>query len=359
MTEPSGPRPKTLSERTLAGVVAVPLLVACWVAVAITPLPYVIYSPGTTLDVLGETDGKEIIDVSGHRTYRDDGSLDMTTIYLTRPGGKVTLMDLLIAWVSDEEAVYPYETVYGAEETRESSDREGAVQMVSSQDAAVAAALTALDYQVTQVVEVLNVSEDLPAAGKLQLRDRIDSVNGEPVKTAEDVVRLVRSAPSGEPVRFGIVRDGRPRTVAITPKLVDGVPRVGIVPGPGFDFPFQVRLNVDSNIGGPSAGLMFALGIYDTLTPGSLTDGRTVAGTGTIAADGTVGPIGGIAQKVVAARDADAELFLVPADNCAEAVTAPREQMRLVKVASMAEALQAIETWTEDPDAELPACEPS
>ena len=102
--------------------------------------------------------------------------------------------------------------------------------------------------------------------------------------------------------------------------------RVGIVPGTGFTFPFDVHVNIDPDIGGPSAGLMFSLAIYDTLTPGSLTGDELVAGTGTIPDDGSVGPIGGIQQKIVAARDDGAELFLVPPDNCADALGAPNER---------------------------------
>ena len=121
-------------------------------------------------------------------------------------------------------------------------------------------------------------------------------------------------------------------------------------------FPFEVSVNIDPSIGGPSAGLMFSLGIYDTLTPGSLTGGETVAGTGTIDATGKVGPIGGIQQKIAGARAAGAELFLVPPDNCGDAVGAANGDMRLVKAASMHTAVEAIETWADDPDADLPTC---
>jgi PDZ domain-containing protein len=101
---------------------------------------------------------------------------------------------------------------------------------------------------------------------------------------------------------------------------------------------------------------MFSLGIYDTLTKGSLTDGRTIAGTGTIDAAGVVGPIGGIQQKIVGARDAGAELFLVPPDNCDEAVEAPNGDMRLVEAPTTHSALDSIKKWVADPDAKLPTC---
>lgn len=125
---------------------------------------------------------------------------------------------------------------------------------------------------------------------------------------------------------------------------------------PRLDLPFEVSVNIDDGIGGPSAGLMFSLSIYDTLTPGSLTGGEIIAGTGTVDALGTVGPIGGIQQKIVAARDAGAELFLVPADNCGEALGAPRGDLRLVKVESTKDAITSLESWVDDHDADLPTC---
>ena len=143
----------------------------------------------------------------------------------------------------------------------------------------------------------------------------------------------------------------------MAPKIDDdGVPRIGIVPGNGFDFPFQVHVNIDPDVGGPSAGLMFSLAIYDTLTPGSLTGDAAVAGTGTMSEDGSVGPIGGIQQKIVGARDDGAELFLVPPDNCADALQAPNGDMRLVRADTMHDAVEALETWVDDPDATLPTC---
>ncbi|WP_235737713.1 S16 family serine protease [Nocardioides alcanivorans] len=131
---------------------------------------------------------------------------------------------------------------------------------------------------------------------------------------------------------------------------------IGIYPGTSYVFPFQVSIGIDPNIGGPSAGLMFSLAIYDTLTPGPLTGERSVAGTGTIDADGNVGSIGGIQQKIAGARDAGSELFLVPADNCADAEGAPNGSMRLAKVSTFEDARAAIETFAADKNAKLPTC---
>jgi PDZ domain-containing protein len=229
--------------------------------------------------------------------------------------------------------------------------------MVSSQDAAIAVALTELGYDVQPAVEVFSVTKDAPADGKLEVRDVIVAVNGSPISTTEEVGNAVRSTPKGQDVTLTVVRDGEEREVTVTPGERDGAPFIGIDMLPGYRFPFDVSVDVDPNIGGPSAGLMFSLAIYDTLTPGSLTGGAVVAGTGTIDPEGKVGPIGGIQQKVAAARDTGAELFLVPPDNCDEALDAPNDDMRLVRADTMHDAVAAIEAWVEDPDAALPSCE--
>ncbi len=136
-----------------------------------------------------------------------------------------------------------------------------------------------------------------------------------------------------------------------------GSPQVGIVLGQGYRLPFPVNITIDPRIGGPSAGLMFSLAIYDTLTPGSLTEDGSIAGTGEIAPDGTVGPIGGIQQKIVGADDAGAQLFLVPSDNCDDARGAHNGDMRLAKVTNFEDAITTVQAWAKDHDAELPSCD--
>ncbi len=345
-----------MSQRLLATALALILLLGLATAALFVPLPYVTYDPGPTVDVLGEKNGKEIVQVTGHPTYRDDGQLRLTTVYVTSPDSHVSLFDAMDAWISDRRGIYPYDAVYAPGETAEESKTESAVEMVTSQDAAIATALRELGYDLTPIVEVLNVADGLPSEGKLEVRDVLVRVGDTTITKPDDVLAAIKGAPEGAALDFAILRDKKPMTVSITPRLVEGERRIGILTGPGFTFPFQVEVNIDENIGGPSAGLLFSLGIYDTLTPGSLTDDRVVAGTGTIDADGKVGAIGGIQQKIVAAGDAGAELFLVPADNCDDAVGAPRGELRLVRVATMHEAVEAIETWTQDDEADLPAC---
>ena len=349
-----------MTQRTLAGLLAVPLLVALWFQVLREPLPYVIYAPGLTVDVLGTTDGdeegSEIIEVSGAETYEDDGQLRLTTVLVTQPQTDVNLFQLLGAWIDGDDAVYPYDSIYGPQDTDASKDEEGAFQMATSQDDAIAVALTELGYDVNPSPVVSVVLEQSPADGELEVGDHLLAINGAEVTSIEDAGQAVDEAPDGEPVELRILRGKEERTLSITRAEIDGQLRLGFEMRNSYQFPVQVNVGVDPAIGGPSAGLMFSLAIYDTLTEGSMTGGESVAGTGTIAADGAVGPIGGIDQKIAGAREDGAGLFLVPAENCDDAYESPNGDMRLTRVATMSEAVDAVEAWAADSDADLPQC---
>lgn len=347
-----------MTQRTTAGLMAVLLLGALVAWMVFRPMPFVTYEPGDTFDVLGEQDGEEIIQVSGHKAYRDAGELRMTTVLVSTPGARLDLFTLMSDWLDPNDAVYPYDAVYEPDLDQEENREEGQVEMVTSQDSAAAAALRELGYDVTPVIEVLAVTDGTPAAGKLKVRDVLLEVGGVPITTGDDVAKAVAAA-KDEPVDFKVRRggeDGRIVETSITPTTIDGVQRVGIRIGTGFDLPFEVSVNISDTIGGPSAGLLFSLAIFDTLTPGSLTGDEVVAGTGTIDDTGKVGPIGGIQQKIVGAREDGAQLFLVPPDNCDDALGARNGDMRLVKAVTMHAAVKAIEKWVADPDAKLPTC---
>ena len=346
-----------MSQRTRAGLLALCLLAVLWGTALLVPLPYVTYYPGPTVDILATNDGEETVQVNGHKAYYDDGELRMTTVYVSTPQEHVTLPDLLRAYFDPDAAVWPRSSVYAPDETDESNDRESAVAMVSSQDTAVAAALTELGEKVDPIVEVLDVTPGLPADGKLEVRDVLLEVGGTKITGAQDVVDAVDRAKAGQPIRFVVRRGEKEVTTDITPRKVGDDLRVGITPGVGFDFPYRVSVDIADNIGGPSAGLMMSLAIYDTLTPGSVTDGFDIAGTGTITPSGEVGPIGGIQQKIAAARDAGADLFLVPADNCDGIGGVDPGDMRLAKATTMHDAVETLSTWVDDPNAPLPSCE--
>jgi PDZ domain-containing protein len=347
-----------MTQRTWAALLAVPLFVGLGLYVAITGLPFVTYAPGPTVNVLGDNGGEPIIEVTGHPSYRDDGELRMTTVSVTQRDARLDLFTLMRTWLSRDDAVYPFFAQYGSTGSSKQDTQEGQVEMVTSQDAAVAAALTQLDIPIHPVIEVVSVTDGMPADGKLEVRDKLRAVGGTTVTSTTDVAKLIGEVPDGESVRVKVERDGEPVTVRVTPVTKEGHRMVGITLQPSYEFPFDVAVNISDSIGGPSAGLMFATSIYDTLTPGSLTGGDVVAGTGTITPDGKVGQIGGIQQKIAGARQDGAQLFLVPPANCADALGGDNGSMRLAKAATLAKAIAEIKAWTADHDAELPSCEP-
>ena len=350
-----------MRRRTWAILLAAVLVVGLSVVAYREPVPYVTFSPGPTVNVLGEFDKKAIISVSGHESYRDKGGLRLTTIVPSGPSDKINLLTMVAAWADPDRSVYPYRAIYAKQDTRASVREQSSEQMVSSQDNAVAAALRALDISFTTAIRVATVDKDGPADGKLEAGDVVLRVNGSKVSTLEDLTGKIRPLPIGSRVTLVVRRDGertkeRMTTVASPQDKKSSALRVSIAPG--FQFPFDVKLNLDQNIGGPSGGLMFATGIYDVLTPGSLTDGKVIAGTGEIDDQGNVGEIGGIQQKLVGAQDDGARLFLVPAGNCAEALGGhyDPDKMRLVKVSTFTQALSDVKAWVKDPNASLPRC---
>jgi PDZ domain-containing protein len=351
-----------MSRRILSSVVASVLLAALLVAAFLLPVPYVTMSPGPTVDVLAESGGKPGIEVEGAKTYPTEGDLRLTTVSVTSPTRELSLVDALAAWFDGTRAVYPRDVIYPPEQSVADVQRESSVQMVGSQDTAIAVALQELGYRLPLLTEVLGVTQGAPADGKLKPRDVLVEVNGVTIKDVNQVSAAVQKSPPGEDATFVVRRDGKTRTITVTTEESEdekGKAVVGVEIGTGYDFPFDVKVRIDEAIGGPSAGLIFATAVYDTLTPGALTGGHDVAGTGTIDAAGKVGPIGGIQQKIVAAADAGAEVFLVPPANCQAALGAKvdEDEIRLVKAPTLHSALQSLETYAADENAELPSCE--
>jgi PDZ domain-containing protein len=351
-----------MSRRTLSSVVVGVLLAVLVIAAALLPVPYVTMSPGPTVDVLAKSDGEKVVTVSGQDTYPTRGELRLTTVSVTSPGRDLSLVDALAAWFDSTRAVYPRDVIYPPEQSVEEVERESSVQMVSSQDTAIAVALQELGYDLPLHTEVRSVSTDLPADGKLKAGDVILSVNGTRIRDVAQVSKAIQRTGAGEPARFEVRRDGKERSVTVVATESEDEPGravVGVEIGNGYDFPFEVDLNLDDNIGGPSAGLIFSLAVYDTLTPGALSGGHDVAGTGSIDARGRVGAIGGIQQKIVAAEAAGAEVFLVPPDNCPSALEAgvSDDEIRLVKAPTMHSAVESLTAWADDENADLPRCE--
>ncbi len=310
--------------RRLAGWIAAG---SAMVALA-APTPYIVESPGPAIDVLGTYEGREVLTVTGEEDTDqvDDhgasgGRLDMTTVLVGGPPtSTTTATDLFGALLDPGADVIPRELVYPTGTTSEEVSAGNTAAMVSSQEVATAAALTELGVDYRTHLTVQEFTPGSAAEGTLQTGDVITEAGGEAVADVPGLKRVL-NASDGEPVPMRIERDGRDQQVDVPVSAApEGGPDrwlMGAYLGQAFEFPVQVDIALE-DVGGPSAGLMFALSIVDRLSPGDLTGGEHVAGTGTVTPDGTVGAIGGIPQKVRGARAAGAEVFLAPVDNCAE-----------------------------------------
>jgi PDZ domain-containing protein len=320
-------------------------LVGLVLLAALLPVPYVALAPGPTEDTLGNRDGTPLIDIDGRRSYPAEGKLELVTVSVTGgPGSRLDLITALRGWVDDEVAVVPEETVYPPDVTAEQVRSENVAQMALSQQDATVAALRHLDIPVHgPYVAVTAVVRGQPADGRLRPGDRILRVDGQAVRTPEQVRAAIQAHQPGEQVALTVVRDGTRRQLNVPTTAEDGRTVVGFYPGVVYDYPFDIRID-PGEIGGPSAGLMFALGIVEKLTPGSLAGDAVIAGTGTIDPDGQVGAIGGVQQKLVGAAESGAEYFLAPVGNCADIPDEPPQGLQVVAVSSLQEALSALET---------------
>ncbi|SDK57985.1 PDZ domain-containing protein [Arthrobacter sp. ov407] len=345
------------NNRSSAMLVSGLLAAALGITAVSLPVPYVIESPGPTFNTIGQDNGKPVISVSGHETFPAKGSLDLTTVYVDGgPNGPVSVVEALSAWLNGTKAVYPQELLFPTGVTKEQSQQESATAMTTSQENAVAAALKELNIPFGQKLQVSGLPDDSASKGLLQAGDVLVSINDKPI-TALGVVQAELAAGNGKPVKVIVERAGARVPVTITPaKNSAGRYILGVLLQYKFTFPFNVTISLDK-VGGPSAGMMFALGIIDTVTPGDLTGGKHIAGTGTITPDGAVGPIGGIAQKMQGARSGGATLFLAPAANCDDVLGHIPDGLQVVRVENLAEARKAVDLAASGGDTSgLPVC---
>lgn len=333
------------------------MALVCVVCMAVVPSGYVITAPGVVLDTLGKADGQELITISGRTTYPTDGTLDLTTVTVYGgPNGPAGLLHLLQAWIGDDQVVQPTEELYGSDETEEEASEAATQEMTDSQSSATAAALGELGVEVPLELTLAGVADGVPAADVLEADDVLLDVNGTAATTLSGYKSLLDGVTPGDTVPVTVRRDGEKTTVQVTTvEGTEGQALLGVYLTVEIDPPFEVEINIDS-IGGPSAGQMFALGIYDKLTPGSLTGGQSVAGTGTIDLDGEVGAIGGIRQKLIAARRAGATWFLAPESNCTEVVGHVPDGLTVVPVQSLAESIETLKAIADGDTSALPAC---
>jgi len=333
-----------MSRRSLTLLIASVGVIAALAIAVLVPVPYVILGPGPTLNTLGkDSSGQPIIIIEGHPTYPAIGHLNMVTVgYQGGPGVTINIFSALAAWLNPHEAVVPESELFAPGQTQQQAQQQDNQQMTGSQEDATAAALTELHIPYQTLVVVEQTQPGFPAAGVLKAGDVITAVDGHPVTGVSSLTALIGVHPAGSTLTLTIVRGGQTQTVQVGTKEVAGRPVMGVQVYEQYKFPFTVKFSV-GDIGGPSAGMMFALGIIDKLTPMNLTGGKFIAGTGEIEASGKVDPIGGIQQKMVGARNAGATIFLAPAANCADVKGAIPAGLQVVKVSTLSQAVSDLE----------------
>jgi Lon-like protease len=323
----------------------------------------VVYLPGPVYDTLGTIDDQPVVTVEeGLSTYPTDGELYLTTVRLDGgPGEEVTAWEWLRASLDPALSVYPREQVFREDTTAEQVREQNTELMQHSQQDAAVVGLRAAGVEVPEDIVVAQVMVDAPADGVLHVDDQILRVEGEAVTDTETVRSRLQEVEAGQVATMTVVRDGEELEIEVPTKRDEDSGRtiVGVYLAPRYELPYDVTIQA-GRVGGPSAGLMFALAVYDTLTPGALTGGTSIAGTGTITGLGNVGPVSGVAQKMHASQRAGVDLFLAPADNCDEVVGAEPDGLLVVPVSTFDEALGYVEQVASADgvaDLALPVCD--
>lgn len=348
-----------MTRQTWTALVSAAVFIGLAVLLVVVPVPFVTWGPGGTRDTLGAAGGEPLIQVQDAATYPTTGRLDMTVVSVTAADARLSLPQALLAYWLPHHDTLPRSAVYAPGKSAEEVESEDADLMSTAQDDAVVAALRAAGQPVTPMPAVASVTVGGPAHELLLPGDLVVAVDGVTTPDRTAVQSAVRRHRPGDQVSFRVLRQRAETTVevrTVASSTEAGVPVVGITLGPGYRYGPRISFDIGQRIGGPSAGLVFALAIYDRITPGPLLEGRHVAGTGTITPSGDVGNIGGLQEKIAGAEDAGAEVFLVPAANCGD-LAGLTSDMTLVRVATLQDAVDALRTLDQPGGAErLPRC---
>ncbi len=350
------------------------LVVALVIAGATVPINKVIQAPGPTWNVLADaSDGadEDLLTVTGTETFETSGALRMTTVSVSGcPGYPVTFFMLVDAWLSSDKTILERDQVCPESLTAEQVEEVNQAQMTSSQDAAVVAALMETGAATRMTLTVEGTVDEQAGSG-LEVGDVLESIT-----TADGATTTITSYPQlrelmttiapATPLTLRVNRDGAAVDVELTtiaPQDADGDGEpdsegslLGLSLSARADSDVDATFSL-SDVGGPSAGTIFALGIIDEITPGDLTGGKDIAGTGTISIDGTVGAIGGIKQKMAGAHKDGSDYFLAPAANCNEVVGSVPDGLEVYAVETLHEAVEAVEAIAAEDTSELMTCE--
>jgi len=347
-----------MTRQTWTAFVSAFFFVGLAVVLAAMPVPFVSWSPGQTRDTLAMVGNEPIIKVEGTETYPTTGRLDMTVVSVTPSEARLSLPQALLAYWMPHRDTLPRSAVYAPGQTADEVEADEINAMRTSQDDAIVAALRAAGQPVVEMPVIFSVTVGGPAHNLLMPGDLVSAVDGFNTMSTTEVTKRVQDHEIGDKIVFDTIRDGTAMRIIVTAaesSTLSGQAVVGISLSTGHRYQPKISFDLGQQIGGPSAGLVFALAIYDKITEGPLLGDRHVAGTGTIDATGRVGPIGGIQEKVAGADDAGATVFLVPAENCAD-MAGVQTDLNLIKVATLTEAISAMQALAGTSAAAVPRC---
>lgn len=369
------------------------LVLVVTVMLVFIPVPYVVLSPGPTINILGSHEGAPTIHISGDdpRTgepvtldpVHDDsedaeggkdqpGQLRMVTVMQRGgPGGRLNSIDLIRSWLSGHDEILPYDQVFPPNVTSEEVDAASHAQLESSQSAASVVALEHLGWDVPADVQIEGAVPGSDAVGKVEQGDQLQSITTpdgtvHPVNSGSIPFALMQTVPPDSNMTLTVVRDGKTLDIPIVSSKKAQVDPdseeatssslLGVFLSVHPQLPLDIHISLQ-DVGGPSAGMMFALGIVDRMTLGDLTGGVVIAGTGALSFDGHVEPIGGIQQKMVGARHDGAQWFLAPSSNCDEVVGHIPDGLNVTRVDTFEGAMAAVQAIAAGAGDTLPTCE--
>ena len=350
-----------MTKQTWTATVSAVLFVVLAAVIALVPVPYVTWSPGATYDLLApQAAGKDAISITGADTYPTTGQLRMTTVSVTSPTSGLSLPEVLFSYWLPSRQVLPRNAIYRPGEDTPQITAEETQLMDDSQSKAIVAALRQSGIEVRNWPMVTTVSNSGPSADVLKPGDLVKAVDGKITETVQTVQQLISEHHVGDPVVFTVLRGQTTlRPTVITRATVNSPkkPIVGVGLSIGYSYSPQVTFAIDPTIGGSSAGLMFALSIHDLLSSADLVAGRIIAGSGTMDADGQVGKVGGIQEKLAAAARDQASIFLLPKENCVDIAEVP-QGVRVVPVETLAGATRALQQLVDPAQAaSVPGCQ--
>ncbi|MEY5018767.1 MAG: hypothetical protein RJB54_685 [Actinomycetota bacterium] len=318
------------------------------IATLLAPIPFVFFKPGVPDNVAAG-----IIELNDVKTYPVNGKLYITSILVTNPDSPVFGAETIVNWALGPHVVLPRDTVYPPIQPAKQINRDSRSEMRSSQATATAAALRYLGYEFQELYYVSDIRDYSNAKDQLEVGDFIMEIDGKKISEIEEIRTSYQDKQVGDSLLISVDRENKSGDIerkSFEVQLVENQelnastgerkPAIGILVGTTARFPIDVDFNI-SGVGGPSAGLIFAIGIIEKLTQEDLLRGRNVAGTGAITAAGRVGGIGGIEEKMIGASRIGATLFLAPTENCPDIRHIPKG-LKVIPVSTLAEAVEAL-----------------